>query len=78
VDTVRYALIAYIAAGLFLSRTYSELLFIMVGLTAAITHLFVEQSTEKYVLVERRDFVASLVISVGGYVLFKSFLYWAW
>jgi O-antigen ligase len=78
VDTVRYALIAYISAGVFLSRTYSELLFIMVGLTAAITHMFVKQSTEKYVLVERRDFVVSLVISVGGYMFFKSFLYWAW
>ncbi len=78
VDAVRYALIAYIAAGYFLSRTYSELLFILVGLAAAVTHIYVKSTPCKFVLVERRDFAIVLVIMVGVFVFTKSFVFWAW
>jgi O-antigen ligase len=78
VETVRFALIAYATAGFFLSRTYSVLLFILVGLTTAITDMFVRETNEKYVLLERRDVLASVGISVAGYAVLKIFLYWAW
>lgn len=78
VDTVRYGLIAYCLSAYFLSRTYSELLFILVGLGAAITQMFVSASGERYVLIERRDFVYGLLIIVGCFLFTKVFLIFAW
>ncbi|HEX5133266.1 MAG TPA: O-antigen ligase family protein [Candidatus Krumholzibacteria bacterium] len=78
VDTVRYALIAYCLGAYWLSRTYSELLFIMVGLSAAITHVFVKESGEKYKLLERKDFVHGFLFAMGGWLLTKIFLIFAW
>jgi O-antigen ligase len=78
VESARYALIAYATSGFFLSRTYSELLFILLGLATAITHMFVKKTGERYKLVERSDWIATLVITVGGLIFMKLFLYWAW
>lgn len=77
-DTVRYGLIAFILAAYFLSRTYSELLFILIGLSAAITHMFVAESPEKYKLVERKDFVYAFFLVVAVWAFTKSFLFFAW
>ncbi|HEU4365921.1 MAG TPA: O-antigen ligase family protein [Candidatus Krumholzibacteria bacterium] len=78
VDTVRYSMIAYCLGAYWLSRTYSELLFIMIGLTTAITHMFVSTSDEKYVLVERKDFVYGFLMAVGAWLFTKVFLFMAW
>lgn len=78
VDTVRYSLIAYCLGGYWLSRTYSELLFVMIGLATAITHMFVASSGEKYALVERKDFVYGFLMCVGAWAFTKAFLFMAW
>jgi O-antigen ligase len=78
VDTVRLSLIAYCLGAYWLSRTYSELLFIMIGLSTAITQMFVMSSREKYVLMERKDLVYGFLCAVGGWLFTKLFLFMAW
>jgi hypothetical protein len=78
VDTVRYSLVAYCLGAYWLSRTYSELLFIMIGLSTAVTQMFVRASKEKYVLLERKDFVYAFLCTIGGWLFTKVFLYLAW
>ncbi len=77
-DTVRYGLIAFALGAYFLSRTYSELLFVLVGLSVATTRLFVDGSGEKYKLVERKDFVYTFMLMVAAWAFTKGFLYFAW
>jgi hypothetical protein len=78
VDTLRYSLIAYCLGAYWLSRTYSELLYIMIGLSTAVTQMFVRTSNEKYVLFERKDFVYAFLCTIGGWLFTKVFLYMAW
>ena len=78
VDTVRYSLIAYCLGAYWLSRTYSELLYIMVGLSTAVTHMFVRASDERYVLFEKKDFLYAFLCTIGGWLFTKIFLYMAW
>jgi len=78
VDSVRYGLIAFVLAAYFLSRTYNELLYILLGLSAAITHIFTANSKERYALIERRDFVYGFLLTVASWMMTKLFLYTAW
>jgi O-antigen ligase len=78
VDAVRYGIIAYAASAVFLSRTYSELLFILLGLTTAITFMFVKKTGERFKLVEKTDWIATFAITVCGLIFMKVFLIWAW
>jgi hypothetical protein len=78
VDTIRYGLIAFAVGAYFLSRTYNELLFIFVGLSAAVTNIFVRESGGRYVLMEKRDFVNTLLWTAGVWVFTKAFLLFAW
>jgi len=78
VDTLRYSLIAYCLGAYWLSRTYSELLFIMIALSTAVTQMFVRSSDEKFVLFERKDFVYAFLCTIGGWLFTKLFLYMAW
>lgn len=78
VEAIRYSLFSYCLAAYFLSRTYNELLFIVLGLTTAITHIFVKSSEHRYVLFERRDFAQGLAVMVGALILTKFFLIGAW
>jgi O-antigen ligase len=78
VDTIRYGLIAFAVGSYFLSRTYNELLFIFVGLSAAVTNIFVRESGGRYALMEKRDFVNTLLWTAGVWVFTKAFLLFAW
>jgi O-antigen ligase len=77
-DTISFAIIAYCLGAYWLSRTYTEPLFIMIGLTTALTQIFVAQSGEKYVLVERKDFVYGFLMAMGAWLFTKGFLFFAW
>jgi len=77
-DTVRYGLIAFALGAYFLSRTYSDLLFVLIGLSVATTRIFVEAAGEEYKLVERKDFVYSFALLVAAWAFTKGFLYFAW
>jgi hypothetical protein len=71
-------LIAFAVGSYFLSRTYNELLFIFVGLSAAVTSIFVKESGGRYALIEKRDFVNTLLWTAGVWALTKMFLLFAW
>ncbi len=77
-ESVRYGTIAFVLAAYFLSRTYSELLFVLAGIAAALVEVYVARTGERFVLVERRDWVLGLALMVGGWLFTKGFLYVAW
>jgi O-antigen ligase len=68
------ALIMFFAGALLLSRTYHPSLFILFGMCGAITHVFVkENKDQRYALIEKRDFMLGLgitIVSVIGFYLF--------
>lgn len=77
-DSLRYGMIAFVAAAFWLSRTYSELFFILVALSTALTHMYVKSSGARYKLIERRDFIWGLGLVVATWVVVKVFLFFAW
>jgi O-antigen ligase len=78
VDTVRYGLIAFATGSYFLSRTYNEMLFLLVGLSAAVTNIFVRDSGEHWKLIEKRDWINGLLWTGGAFLLTKAFLVATW
>lgn len=77
-DAVRYGLMGFAMAAFFLSRTYNDLLFILIGFSVASTHLFVKESAGKYQLIESRDFIYTFGLIVGMWMFTKVFLMLAW
>jgi len=77
-DGVMWGLIAFMLAATFLSRTYIEPLYILIGLSAAITTVFVQRDGGKFQLMTRKDLFAGVGIAVGSIIFFKIFLLWAW
>ncbi|HXV14557.1 MAG TPA: O-antigen ligase family protein [Candidatus Krumholzibacteria bacterium] len=78
VETIRYGLIAFSVGAYFLSRTYNEVLFLFVGLSAAVTNIFVKESSERYLLIEKRDWINGLLWTAGAWVITKMFLIATW
>jgi putative inorganic carbon (HCO3(-)) transporter len=78
VDTIRYGLIAFATGSYFLSRTYSEVLFLLVGLSAAVSNIFVRESSDRFVLLEKRDWINGFLWTAGAWFLTKVFLLTAW
>jgi len=77
-DAIVFGMIGYLAAAMFLSRTYNELPYILLALATALSTVFVKKRAEKYVLIEKRDFKHGFFISVGSVIFLKVFLIWAW
>jgi O-antigen ligase len=77
-DGVMWGLIAFMLAATFLSRTYIEPLYILIGMSAAITTVFVQRDGGKFQLMARKDVFTGLAIAVGSLIFFKIFLLWAW
>jgi len=77
-DSVRYGSIAFVMASYFLSRTYNEIFYIFVALGAALAIHLRETSAEEFQLMDRRDWIGALGVSLGAYVVTKLFLYVAW
>ncbi len=78
VETIRYGLIAFATGAYFLSRTYNEMLFLLIGLSAAVTNIFVKESPERFVLIEKRDWINGLLWTAGAWALTKLFLLATW
>jgi len=72
------ALIMFIAGALLLSRTYHPSLFVLFGLCAAITRVFVARSDQRYVLLEKRDLLLGFVATIGSVVGFYMLLRVLW
>lgn len=77
-ESVLLGLVAWLSAGVFLSRTYSSLLFILFGLAAAVTGHFLNRAPERYVLVEKIDVLYAFLATLGSLFVLKVFLIWAW
>jgi putative inorganic carbon (HCO3(-)) transporter len=77
-DAVMLGLVGFISASTFLSRTYIEMLYILLGMSAAVTTIFVRASDNNYQLMCKADLRNGILISIGGVVFFKIFLIWAW
>jgi len=78
IETIRYGLIAFAVGAYFLSRTYNEVLFLFVGLSAAVANIFVKESGERYALVEKRDWINGFLWTAGAWALTKMFLIATW
>jgi O-antigen ligase len=61
-------LVVFFAGALLLSRTYHPALFVLFGINAAISRVFVTQSDQKYVLFDRRDMVWGVVLTLASLV----------
>ena len=72
------ALILFVAGALLLSRTYHPSLFLHLGLCAAITHVYVQRSDQRYALIEKRDFVYGLTLTLASVIGFYLFLRVVW
>jgi putative inorganic carbon (HCO3(-)) transporter len=77
-DSIMLGLIAFLCAAVFLSRTYIELIYILFGLSAVTTTLYVQRDGGRYKLISRNDLIMSVVVAIGSIVFFKFFLLWAW
>ena len=77
-DAVYLGIVAFFSGSMFLSRSYNEVLFVLFALSSAVTSLFVGQVPEKYVLIEKRDYLHNLVFMIGSILVLKAFLIWAW
>ncbi|MCK4774980.1 MAG: O-antigen ligase family protein, partial [Candidatus Krumholzibacteria bacterium] len=77
-DAIKLGLIGFLCASMFLSRTYIEMLFILLAMSVSVTTIFVRNTEGKYKLVEKRDWQMGLLISIGGLIFMKFFLIWAW
>jgi O-antigen ligase len=77
-DGVLWGLIAFLFAATFLSRTYIELIYILFGLSAAITTVFIQRDGGKYQLMTKKDLVVGVGLAIGSIIFFKFFLLWAW
>jgi O-antigen ligase len=77
-DGVLWGLIAFLFAATFLSRTYIELVYILFGLSAAITTVFVQRDGGRYQLMSKNDLLIGAGLAVGSIFFFKIFVMWAW
>jgi len=83
-DFARYAyaaelaLLLFVAGALLLSRTYHPSFFVLIGLCAAISNVFISRSDQRFVLIEKRDFGLGLVLTFTSLVLFYLFLRMVW
>jgi O-antigen ligase len=74
-----FALILFFAGALLLSRTYHPSLFVLIGLCAAISRVFVSsRRDQRYALIEKRDFALGLVTTLASVILFYLFLRVVW
>ena len=78
VETIRYGLIAFATGSYFLSRTYSEVLFLLFGLSAAVSNIFTKDNDDRFVLIEKRDWINGFLWLAGAWLLTKVFLLTAW
>jgi putative inorganic carbon (HCO3(-)) transporter len=73
------ALIMFFTGALLLSRTYHPSLFILFGVCGAITHVFVKENKgQRYALIEKRDFMLGVGVTIASVIGFYLFLRAIW
>jgi len=65
-DKVFFAGLAYLFTSMFISKTYSPLLYIIVGLASAAVNVYANQSEQRFDLWENKDLVYSAVMTIAG------------
>jgi putative inorganic carbon (hco3(-)) transporter len=78
VHAAHLSLVVFFLSSLLLSRTYHALLFIMIGLCASITRVFVSNSEDRYSLFDRRDLMVGVALTVGTLLGWEVFLRLLW
>ena len=73
-DSMVFALIAFLSGSMFLSRTYNELMYILIALSVALTNIYVQQSGKKYQLMDTKEFLYGFAVTVAGLVGMQVFL----
>lgn len=77
-ESIFFGLVAFVSAAFFLSRTYNELLYILVALSVSVTGILIRDSGDEFQLIEKRDIMYTFLIIVGCLIFIQLFLYWAW
>jgi putative inorganic carbon (HCO3(-)) transporter len=77
-ESIFFGIVAFVSAAFFLSRTYNELLYILVGLSVAVTGIMMRGTDGEFLLIEKRDIIYTFLIIVGCLIFIQLFLYWAW
>jgi O-antigen ligase len=77
-ESIFFGIVAFVSGAFFLSRTYHELLYILVGLSVAVTGILLREADGEFLLIEKRDFIYTFLIIVGCLIFVQFFLYWAW
>lgn len=78
VHAAHVSLLVFFLGALLLSRTYHPLLFIMIALCASIARVFVATSEDRYALIEKRDFLLGLGLTVGSLAAWQVLLRLLW
>ncbi len=73
-EKIFFAGLSYVITMLFISKTYSSLLFIIVALAVATTAVFIADTGEKHVLFERKDVWYGVLATVLGLIGFGIFV----
>jgi putative inorganic carbon (HCO3(-)) transporter len=77
-NSLLYSMVMYVVTTIFLSRVYSELLYIYVAFSAACIRLYTDKSKAKYELMEHRDLLEIAAVILVGLIVLKVFLILYW
>ena len=73
-DKILLAGLAYVFTSMFISKTYSPLLYVIVALSCAAVNVFTDHRGERFELWERKDLVYSAMITIGGLLVIAIFV----
>jgi len=73
-DSVFYGFVGFLSAAFFLSRTYNELIYILIGLSVSCSSVLAAATGERYQLMERKDLALALALTAVVLMLWKVLL----
>jgi len=77
-DSIFYGMAGFAVGAFFISRAYADLMYILVGMAVAVMGIYTSSTGQRYVLIERRDFVQTIALMFGLLILLKVYLLFYW
>jgi len=77
-DAVFNGLIAFLVSAMFISRAYNDLFFLMMGISTAVGSVYIQSSETKIRILERKDLITTLIISIGMLLVVKAYVMTYW
>ena len=77
-DSIFNAMVAFLVTTFFISRAYNDLFFILVGLCTVVVALYVQESGQRFRIMERKDLIYAVVGTVVLTIVFKAYLILYW